>query len=387
MTTVSLPDALSFIVDNRGRTCPTASTGLPLIATNCLKPGKRSPVFENVRYVDDETNRSWFRAHPEPGDVLFVCKGSPGRVAVVPNPVSFCIAQDMVALRANPAVVNPMYLYYRLSAPDVQASIGNMHVGTMIPHFKKGDFDKLKFAIHPSLSEQRAIAEVLSALDDKIAANQSVAVLADQLIEAHYAKALSAPGMSTQPLFEVIDVVFGEAFKGDQFADPGTGRPLIRIRDLKTASPKVWTTEERPNETLIQPGDVVVGMDAEFRASWWLGEPALLNQRVLRATPTRASIAFAAVALRRPLATLEAEKSATTVIHLNKADLARASVDVPGDDALRLFDEVAEPVRKSRVAIALETRKVASARDELLPLLMSGKLHVKHAEKSAEGVL
>jgi type I restriction enzyme, S subunit len=52
-----------------------------------------------------------------------------------------------------------------------------------------------------------------------------------------------------------------------------------------------------------------------------------------------------------------------------------------------LFDEVAEPVRKSRVAIALETRKVASARDELLPLLMSGKLHVKHAEKSAEGVL
>src|SRR6516162_909739 len=164
----ALTDVLSFIVDNRGRTCPVTDSGFPLIATNCIKPAHREAVFENVRYVDDETYARWFRAHPLPGDVIFVCKGSPGRVAVVPDPVPYCIAQDMVALRADTKVIDPTYLYYRLSAPDVQAKIQNMHVGTLIPHFKKGDFAQLRFSVHENLDEQRRIAGVLGALDDLI---------------------------------------------------------------------------------------------------------------------------------------------------------------------------------------------------------------------------
>lgn len=94
----SLLDLLAKIVDNRGRSCPVADAGFPLIATNCLKHDHKYPMFENVRYVDSETYDHWFRGHPEPKDILFVCKGSPGHVAVVPDPVPFCIAQDMVAL-------------------------------------------------------------------------------------------------------------------------------------------------------------------------------------------------------------------------------------------------------------------------------------------------
>lgn len=81
---VPFTDVLSGIVDNRGRTAPTADDGTPLIATNCIKDDALYPLFEKVRYVDDETYNSWFRGHPEPGDIVFVCKGSPGRVALVP---------------------------------------------------------------------------------------------------------------------------------------------------------------------------------------------------------------------------------------------------------------------------------------------------------------
>ena len=35
----------------------------------------------------------------------------------------------------------------------------------------------------------------------------------------------------------------------------------------------------------------------------------------------------------------------------------------------------------------IENLKLTAARDELLPLLMSGKVRVKDAEKSVEGVL
>ncbi|HEJ5055352.1 restriction endonuclease subunit S [Pseudomonas aeruginosa] len=136
-------ELLSAIVDNRGRTCPVGSAGLPLIATNCVSNETLYPSYETARFVDGETYRNWFRGHPEPGDILFVCKGSPGRTNLVPPTVDFCIAQDMVAVRADPEKVNPGYLFAVLRSSVVQNQINNMHVGTLIPHFKKGDFDKL----------------------------------------------------------------------------------------------------------------------------------------------------------------------------------------------------------------------------------------------------
>ena len=139
---VQFTELLSKIVDNRGRTCPTAEDGLPLIATNCIRNEYLYPAFEKVRFVDQETYKNWFRGHPEPGDLIFVCKGTPGRVCMTPDPVNFCIAQDMVAVRADPKKVYPKYLFAALRSNDVQTQIGNMHVGTLIPHFKKGDFDK-----------------------------------------------------------------------------------------------------------------------------------------------------------------------------------------------------------------------------------------------------
>lgn len=386
-TVRSLPQLLSFIVDNRGRTCPTSDSGIPLIATNCLKEGKREAVFENIRYVDESTYATWFRAHPKPGDILFVCKGSPGRVAVVPDPVPYCIAQDMVALRVDPTVINANYLYYRLRSPDVQQSIGNMHVGTMIPHFKKGDFGKLEFTVHDNLSEQQAIAGILRAIDDKIAANDRIALLTQEMLATLHKQAIITETSVRKPFFEVFDVDFGEAFKGEHFSESPIGRPLIRIRDLKTFFPQVWTTESCPNETIVRPGDVLVGMDAEFRATWWLGEPGLLNQRVCRVRGKYTGSAFVAEALRNPLRSIENEKSGTTVIHLNKSDLVRSQILMPPGHLLAKFEEKGEPLVHSRVALAVENRRLAHMRDQLLPLLMSGKVRVRDAEKIAEEVV
>jgi len=131
------------VVDNRGKTCPTSSTGTPLIATNCIKNDQLYPVFERVRYVDDATMKNWFRGHPKPGNILFVTKGTPGRVAWVPDPVTFCIAQDMLALDVNDRIIYPKYLFAVLRSSNTQGEIENLHVGSLIPHFKKGDFNRL----------------------------------------------------------------------------------------------------------------------------------------------------------------------------------------------------------------------------------------------------
>ena len=99
---IPFSELLSTVIDNRGKTCPTTETGIPLIATNCIRNELLYPTYDKVRFVSKQTYDTWFRSHPEPGDIIFVNKATPGRVCLVPDPVDFCIAQDMVAVRANP---------------------------------------------------------------------------------------------------------------------------------------------------------------------------------------------------------------------------------------------------------------------------------------------
>ena len=169
----TLPEILSFIVDNRGKTVPTTENGHILIATNCIKNENLYPSYEKIRYLSEETYQNWFRAHPKPGDILFVCKGTPGRVCMVPDPIDFCIAQDMVALRANEAIVYNKYLLAVLRSARIQKQIEQTSVGDVIPHFKKSFFNQLLIPI-PPMQIQRIIGDYYFVFSEKVEINNKI---------------------------------------------------------------------------------------------------------------------------------------------------------------------------------------------------------------------
>jgi type I restriction enzyme S subunit len=373
-----LTEFLSFIVDNRGRTCPVTDVGFPLIATNCIKPGQREAAFENVRYVDEETYANWFRAQPLPGDVIFVCKGSPGRVAVVPDPVPYCIAQDMVALRANTDVVDSAYLYYRLRAPDVQVKIQNVHVGTLIPHFKKGDFGRLHFSIHESVDEQRRIAGVLGALDDLIDTNR---VTSRRAIALAVTVTSTAPGRV--PLSDLVSIphlhqsrptclvdhfsipafddgqlperVDGDAIKSGKLL---LAQPTVLVSRLNPRTPRVW---------MAYPSDVPAFASTEFVP-------------VVAADSVAIEEVWAACASDEFSAQMRARVTGTTGSHqrVDKAAIPDLMVsDIRQLDAAQRT-AVAFLVREAHASL-MGAAEVASTRDELLPLLLSGRVRVEDA--------
>lgn len=177
---ISLKDAIEFIVDNRGKTVPTADTGIALIATNCINNSSLYPEFKNVRYISDETFNNWFRAHPKPDDIIFTLKGSQnGAACLVPQIVNFAIAQDMVALRANKKLMDPYFLLAALRSKEIQYSIKSLDVSDVIPHLKKGDFDKLLLPF-PKLDIQKSIGEIFITLERKIELNRQM----NQILEA-----------------------------------------------------------------------------------------------------------------------------------------------------------------------------------------------------------
>lgn len=342
--------------------------------------------FTGPDFVSEKYAKAIGTKAGKPGDILLTTKGTVGRVAVLPDMDEQVVySPQLCFFRVLDAeVVDPRFMRYWFRSPEFwRQAEDRMNNTDMAAYINLADIRSLKLTL-PDVSEQRSIAQVLGALDDKIAANIRVAAMSDDLIALHFRKAVESEGAGLVPLFEVIDIDFGEPFKGANFSEPGTGRPLIRIRDLKTFSSQVWSTESRPREVVVQPGDVIIGMDAEFRPTSWLGEPGLLNQRVCRARGRTTGPAFVRETLKEPLNRIEGYKTATTVIHLNKKDLEETAVLVPGAADLQSFEESVEGLYSHRVAIAVENRTLATIRDALLPQLTSGKLRVKDAENVLE---
>ena len=185
-------------------------------------------------------------------------------------------------------------------------------------------------------------------------------------------------------LMDAVTFTFGEPFRSKDFNGEGLGRPLVRIRDLKTFSPQLFTTETRDRETVVQPGDLIVGMDAGFRPTIWCGREGLLNQRVCRATPRLGGRAFAFKLLAEPLSAVESYKTGTTVSHLNKGDLEQVTVPMPDLPTLSDFERITDPLYWSIVELHEENRRLARLRDTLLPTLLSGEIWIDAAERFVE---
>jgi type I restriction enzyme S subunit len=390
----SFTDLLEEIVDNRGRTCPTADSGLPLIATNCVKDDHLYPVFENVRYVDEETVATWFRGHPRPNDILFVCKGSPGRIAMVPDPVTFCIAQDMVALRADQRQVQARYLYYALKSPAVRAKINNMHVGSMIPHFKKGDFGKLRFPIHEDIREQQAIAEVLGALDDKIAANTKLAATADAIATSTFHRAVHGIPFSEKTFNDIASISGGgtpstkvsEYWDGEvQWATPTDVTPLqgpyleSTTRTISQAGLSACASALYPVGSILMTSRATIGAFALAQT------PMAVNQGFIVVQPNDAALKFWIFhEMRSRVEEFVSLANGATFLELSRGNFKKFKVRLADANVMAEFGCSAERLHAAARNALLENAKLAETRDTLLPQLMSGKLRVKDAETALE---
>lgn len=429
MNEASLASLMEHIVDNRGKTCPTADSGMPLIATNCVKSENLYPTFEKVRFVDNKTYSSWFRSHPKPGDLIFVLKGSPGEVCLTPDPVSFCIAQDMVALRPDPQKIYPPYLFAALRSDRIKADISNLHVGTMIPHFKKGDFDRLLIPI-PEEKRQVEIGDAYLNISRKIELNRRMNETLEEMARALFRDWFVDFGPTRRQMEGATDptTIMGNTFPADKadafaslfpakFGENGLpeGWVLGGVSNLANLNPNAWTAKKHPEQVeyvdlsntkwgRIEDITVYSWSDAPSRARRVLevndtiigtvrpgnGSYALIGQRDLTGStgfavlrPKHAvSTEFIYLALTSPdninnLANL-ADGGAYPAI--NPKIVAETKLVLPGSAVIKHFSQVTKPLFAKRHANERESQTLAEIRDLLLPKLMSGEIRLKVVE-------
>ena len=386
---VPLTELLSFIVDNRGKTVPTAPSGHKLIATNCVTNNTLFPVYEKIRYLSEETYQTWFRAHPIPGDILFVNKGTPGRVCLVPDPVDFCIAQDMIALRADESKIYPKYLFAVLRSREIQQQIYNTNVGDVIPHFKKQFLNQLLLPI-PERSIQESIGDLYYVLSLKAERNKKINDNLEQQAQSYFQELFvdnADPEWTTGTICDLGAVVGGSTpskAKPEYYTESGIA--WITPKDLSINKSKFVSHGEnditelglKNSSAAIMPeGTVLFSSRAPIGYIAIAAGEVTTNQGFKSVVPKpEIGTPFVYFFLKNTLPVIEGMASGSTFKEVSGSTMKNVPAVIPDAETLAKFSDFCAPIFAQQRILEEQNQSLATLRDNLLPKLMSGEIDV-----------
>jgi len=192
-------------------------------------------------------------------------------------------------------------------------------------------------------------------------------------------------------LGDVVSILNGFPFPSSQFKK-GVGTRLLRIRDLLGSETDACYEGDYDPTYLVQPGELVVGMDGDFNSALWAGRVALLNQRVCKLTPHDRFYdrRFLAYVLPGYLNAINAETSSITVKHLSSRTVEDIPLPLPPlKEQTRIVEEVDRQLTRLSTAVTAFKRIQANLkryRASVLKAACEGRLVPTEAELArAEG--
>lgn len=377
-----LRDVCSEIVDCAHKTAPIDATGTHYAVGTPAMRGHRIDLAE-ARRISRAVFEVWTaRLTPQFGDLLLAREAPVGPVVRIPKEQNIAPGQRTVLLRPKHGVADPAFLYYFLRGPAMQSALQVKASGSTVPHLNVADVRDLETPGFPVFSEQIAIAEVLGALDDKIAANERVSYASEAVVVAlveSTSETTVVAELATQSTQSVQPHSFDT--KVSHFSLPSFddgGRP-----DLAAAS------SIKSNKFLIErPAVLISKLNPRITRVWDVvklpDQVALASTEFVVLHPMDLSTTALCGALRQPAVTaaLAGKVAGTSGSHqrVKPAEVLQLRVPDPrslGPGVLQLIESVGRSIH----AVREECAQLAATRDELLPLLMSGRLRVKDAEK------
>lgn len=363
------------------------SEGVPVINGRHLH-GIRLADGQGYEYISEEHADELRNANARSGDVVVTHRGTLGQASLIPQGARYeryVISQSQLLVRSNTSLLDPQFLAYFLKSPTGQLRILDFATQTGVPALAQPSRSIAKVLIPvPPLPEQQAIAEVLGALDDKIAANTALATTVDRYLETLLDEMASGADVAT--LGSIADV-------NRRSVKPVTDGNL-RYVDIASVAvgafeyPDVSAWSDAPGRARrgLSAGDTMWSTVRPNRRSHALNleDDALLvaSTGLAVLSPREVGFAYLYEASRRPEFTAYlanvAEGSAYPAVRADRF-LEAPVPDLPADQ-IHMFEAQAAPLRKLVASQARESRTLAATRDALLPQLMSGKLRVRDAE-------
>jgi type I restriction enzyme, S subunit len=132
------------------------------------------------------------------------------------------------------------------------------------------------------------------------------------------------------PLDTIAKILNGFAFES-AFFNGSKGLPLLRIRDVGKNRTECFYDGNYEPRYIVHAGDLIIGMDGDFKCACWTGPDALLNQRVckIELITKNYESGFLNLALPGYLRAINERTSSQTVRHLSSQSIAEIPLPLP----------------------------------------------------------
>lgn len=376
----------------------------------------------------DMVESRWPHFRVVPGDLLVSTSGTLGRVSIATQASAGSIPYTgIIRMRPARVDVDAGFIRYFLMSPLFQLQAEASAVGSVLRHFGPSHLREMSFPV-PSSNEQRTIAGVLGALDDRIEQNRRTARALERLAQAIFrawfvdfepvkakaAGAVSFPSMP-QAIFDALPTHFIDTEIGavpDGWEVGGT--PNIATLSKVQVNPREHANEVfdhfsipafdadtyavvefgeaiKSNKFLVSEGCVLLSKLNPRIARIWLPPPPRGRRQVAsteflvfvpKSTFDRHYIycQFQQSSFREELAQ-SASGTSNSHQRVRPDDVLHKSIIVPPSPVRKGFADITDPLFALSTANHTESAKLTEVRDYLLPRLVGGqvRMEVTHA--------
>ena len=297
--------------------------------------------------------------------VVMSFKLSIGKTAITAEPM-YSNEAVMSFLDKHVAKLLPEYVYYLLLAHDWNEGTNKAVMGKTL---NKATLSKVKVAVHP-YKEQAKIVEILNKASELLTARQQQLQKLDELVKARFVEMFGDPVQNplkwvTESLLEMGYCKNGVNFHS---GDSGIEIHCLGVGDFKDYSvvdgtdylPTISLSEEPPEESMLQDGDIVF-----VRSN---GNKALVG-RCLVVYPHNTPTTYSGFCIRYRLTSDEVNTSyllrvlkadsmrkkmighGANIQNLNQKTLATLNIPIPPMELQEQFAEFVNQTDKSKVAV------------------------------------
>ncbi len=388
---------MRVIVDCLHATAPTQDEGYPLIRTPDIERGRLN--LDGVHRVSEDTYREWTRrAIPQANDLILAREAPAGNVAIIKSDQTVCLGQRTVHLRPDPTQVDPDFLCYFLLAPQQQGRLLAGETGATSKHVNMKDIRRLSIENLPRLGVQRRVGGVLRAYDDLIENNrrriQSLEQAARLLYKEWFVH-LRFPGHEHVLVKDGVPDGWERKTAYDVMEVLSGGTPKTKISDYWDGDISFYTPKDATDCAYVYSTQRMLTEDGLSNCSSKLYAKDTIFITA-RGTVGKVNLAQAAMAMnqscyalvsKRPLnqhflyfALLEGveqfrSRAVGAVFDaIIKDTFKLIPFTVPDVVLIRAFTDYASAILRQIDVLSSQARKLADARNFLLPRLMNGKV-------------
>ena len=386
-------------------------TGFPFPGKKYSKEGIRvvrgdNVTIGNLRW-DAEKDKRWNEPFDkteyyslQANDIVIGMDGSrvgKNKARIKEEDLPLLLAQRVACVRHN-ELAEQDYLYYNIFSKKFIDYVNSIHTGSAIPHISQKQIEDYKILL-PNLETQRRIASILSSLDRKIELNNKINADLEEMAQAIFKNwfvdfepfkdgkfvdselGMIPEGWKVGRLTEIASYMNGLAMQKFPPENNEDSLPVLKIKELGQGF--CGTDSDRcscniKDECKIHNGDVIFSWSGTLLVDVWCGGDCGLNQHLFKVTSKDYPKWFYYYWTKHHLQEFIhiAKDKAVTMGHIKRGHLEEAMVAIPDNDSMEKAHELFEPILSKMISLRLESSRLSTLRDTLLPRLMSGELEV-----------